>query len=146
MACFISLSLLHFPDLLHFHDLLINKEHLYFTCTLLFIEFKEAPGYRLRHAEPPVDGFMVAPPNPTPSFEHAKPFTSGARTVYSVLPRSLTWPPPLHRLRVDFVAKSTNPTCKLRSLAATLHWLLVGFVAKPTNRFLTEGGVAVCPP
>jgi hypothetical protein len=40
----------------------------------------------------------------TPSVEPAEPFTSGARTVYSGLPRSLTWPLPMHRLHVhDFV-------------------------------------------
>jgi hypothetical protein len=40
----------------------------------------------------------------TLSSKHMKPFTSGAQTVYSVLPHSLTWPPPLHRLHVhDFV-------------------------------------------
>jgi hypothetical protein len=30
----------------------------------------------------------------TPSIGPAKPFTSGSRTVYSVLPRSMTWPLP----------------------------------------------------
>jgi hypothetical protein len=40
----------------------------------------------------------------TPSVEHAKPFTSSARMVSSFLPRSLTWPPPMHQLLVhDFI-------------------------------------------
>jgi hypothetical protein len=83
----------------------------------------DAPGYRLRHARPSGSVLRLKPRNPppmvlwpnhqtprtrpgltTPSVKPAKPFTSGARTVYSVLPRSLTWPPPMHRLHVhDFV-------------------------------------------
>jgi hypothetical protein len=83
----------------------------------------DAPGYRLCHARPLGSVLRPKPRNPplmvlwpnhqtprtrpgptTPSVELAKPFTSGARTVYSVLPRSLTWPPPMHRLHVhDFV-------------------------------------------
>jgi hypothetical protein len=83
----------------------------------------DAPGYRLRHARPSGSVLRPKPRNPppmvlwpnhqtprtqpgltTPSVEPAKPFTSGAQTVYSVLPCSLTWPPPMHRLHVhDFV-------------------------------------------
>jgi hypothetical protein len=82
----------------------------------------DAPGYRLRRARPSGSVLRPKPRNPppmdlwpnlqtprtrpgltTPSVEPAKPFTSGARTVYSVLPRSLTWPLPMHRLHVhDF--------------------------------------------
>ena len=46
----------------------------------------------------------------TPSIGHAKPFTSGSRTVYSVLPRSMTWPPRSPRLLVVIVAQPTNRT------------------------------------
>ena len=38
----------------------------------------------------------------TPSVEPVKPFTSGARTVYSVLPRSLSWALPMHRLHIHY--------------------------------------------
>jgi hypothetical protein len=83
----------------------------------------DAPRYRLRHARPYGSVLRPKPRNPppmvlwpnhqtprirpgltTPSVEPAKPFTSGAQTVYSVLPRFLTWLPPMHRLHVhDFV-------------------------------------------
>jgi hypothetical protein len=84
----------------------------------------DAPGYRLHHARPSGSVLRPKPRNPppmvlwpnhqtprtrpgltTPSVEPAKPFTSGTRTVYSDLPRSLTWPPPMHR------SMSTTSSC-----------------------------------
>ena len=47
-----------------------------------------------------------------PSFEHIKPFTSGAQTVYSVLPHSLTWSPRsarLHRMQASVVSRYLAP-------------------------------------
>ena len=71
-----------------------------------------------------MDGFVGKPPNPTskasdlttPSVEHVKPFTSDAWTVYTVLPRSLTWSSPFHRLGAGFVAKPTNFAHETHSL------------------------------
>ena len=117
-----------------------------------------------------MDGFVGKPPNPArkapdltmSGVEHVKPFTSGARTVHSVLPHFLTWPSPLHQLVAGFVAKRTNPVHEMHSLTMPsfehtksftfgartvysilhssltwlprLHRLIVDFVAKLTNR------------
>ena len=59
-------------------------------------------GFEAQTEKPHSFDFVVKSINPThespglttPNFEYAKSFTSGARTVYSILPRSLTWPPP----------------------------------------------------
>jgi hypothetical protein len=67
-------------------------------------------GFEAQTEKSSSDGFVDKLLNPayttltTPRFEHVNPSTSGARIFYSVLPRSLTWSPPLHRLLVhDFI-------------------------------------------
>jgi hypothetical protein len=70
-------------------------------------------GFEAQTKKPSSGGFVAKPPNPmytawltTPSVEPVKPFTSDAWTVYSVLPHSLIWPPPMHELHVhDFVLR-----------------------------------------
>jgi hypothetical protein len=81
------------------------------------LKLPNAPGYCLRHDGPSVDGFLVALSNPTYKewphyakrrahrFFHLRP-TDGQLELVSFLDSTIILS--LHRLGVDFVAKSTN--------------------------------------
>jgi hypothetical protein len=106
-------------------------------CVSSALKLPDALGYLLFHVRPPVDGFLVVPSNPaykawpltTLSVGHTKSFTSGSQTVYSNLFHSLTCSSPLHRLGVDFVAKSTNSARKKHNLTTPSFENIMSFTS-----------------
>ena len=70
-------------------------------------------------------------PASTPSLEPAKPFTSGARTVYSVLPRSSTRPQRLHRLMSTTSSCSFLPPCEPHLIRLVTGSLEPSLLASP---------------
>jgi len=69
-----------------------------------------------------------------PSFEHIKPFTSGARTIYSVMPRFLTWPPPMHRLICTRCLAYFLASCELHLIPSSTGSLVPSLLVSPSPR------------